>query len=435
MLRFVLFGGWLCSLVVGLVALSCSAPTPPSLVAIRPASAPNQQDSPLTLLGEGFDSTAKAWLVGADGSKIALQELRVLEPGKAEAVLPKGAAAGFYDVLWEQDGASSRLGSAFEVLSGVLTIDMVDVGQGDALLIRVAGGKTVLIDAGREEDVDALIDFVRKEGINRFDIVIATHYDADHVGGFAKLVYGEDGRPNTDDDRRPTEAWWDRGGFSKSTSYSSVRSLFPNIRKTLDGSGPESFPSVDLGAGVKLQVVTTNGSVLQKDGTLAKVDCGADENCRSVGTLISLGKFQFWTAGDLTGGGIDTPDVESTLAKIVDPVEVYRAHHHGSRTSSSQGLLDALSPQMILISAGRQNSYCHPSDEVLKRISPIPDLSLFVTTSGMIDGEKCGYVTSELVSVMGQRALLNAGNIRVQAGEDRYTVRSASGEVRAFEAR
>lgn len=431
----IVFWGWFLGWCVGLVAMSCNAPTPVSLAAIRPASASNQQDTALTILGEGFDSNAKASLVAKDGQKIALGTLRILTPQKAEASLAKGAPPGIYDLVWEQGGIEKRLGGAFEVLAGALTIDVVDVGQGDALLIRVSGGKSVLIDAGREEDVDALISFLRAEGVTRFDYVIATHYDADHVGGFAKLVYGADGRPNTDDDRRPSEGWWDRGGFSKSTSYASVRDLFPSIRKILDGSSAASFPSLDLGAGVKLQVVTANGAVLQKDGSIKRVDCSDDENCRSIGTLISLGNFQFWTAGDLTGGGIETPDVESTLAQSIDPVDVYRAHHHGSRTSSTQPLLDALKPQAIVISAGRQNSYCHPSDEVLKRLTPIPALALFVTTSGMVESEKCGFVTNELIFGMGERALLNAGNIRIQAGEDRYTIRSASGDVRSYTTR
>ena len=435
MKRRMVFWSWWLGWLVGVVVMSCNAPPPVSLAAIRPAIASNQQDATLTILGEGFESSAKAWLVGKDGQKIALGTLRILTPQKAEVLLGKGGQAGIYDLLWEQGGTEKRLGGAFEILAGALTIDVVDVGQGDALLIRVSGGKSVLIDAGREEDVDALISFLRAEGVTRFDYVIATHYDADHVGGFAKLVYGPDGRPNTEDDRRPTEGWWDRGGFSKSTSYASVRDLFPSIRKVLDGNDASSFPSVDLGAGVKLQVVTANGAVVQKDGSIRRINCLDDENCRSIGTMISLGKFQFWTAGDLTGGGIETPDVESVLAQTIDPVDVYRAHHHGSRTSSTQTFLDALKPQAIVISAGRQNSYCHPSDEVLKRLIPIPALALFVTTSGMIDAEKCGFVTNELVFGMGDRALLNAGNIRIQAGEDRYTIRSAAGEVRSYTTR
>jgi beta-lactamase superfamily II metal-dependent hydrolase len=414
------------------VGMGCGAPSTTTLSAIRPAQGSNQQDLPVKILGRGLDSTARAWLINAKEERVDLLDLRVMTPTEAEALLPKGASAGRYDLIWQQGGREIRLGAAFESIPGTLTIDLIDVGQGDAMLIRTPE-KVVLIDAGKEDTVEPLLSFLREEGIARIDIVIGTHFHADHIGGIAKVVYGEDGRAGTEDDRAPALHWWDRGGFSPNTSYSQAREAYRSVYKALDGRDASSFPKVDLGDGATLSVLASNGSFLRPDGSIENIACGSDENCRSVGVLITVGGFRLWTAGDLTGGGIGTPDAEAVLLGSLGVVDVYRAHHHGSRTSSTQALLDTLQPRVILVSAGNQNTYCHPDPEVIQRLLRFPSLQFFLTTLGISDASRCSQTTEAALAPMAGRAVVNTGHLRIQAGKESYSIRVSSGDIFAFD--
>ncbi len=202
-----------------------------------------------------------------------------------------------------------------------------------------------------------------------------------------------------------------------------IRTLYADKHRKLDGSNGDSFPVIDLGGGVSVEVRTANGVVKGRDRKLHKVACGSDENCRSIGTLIRFGKFRMWTSGDLTGGGNQTPDVESVLAQHIGKVDIYRANHHGSKTSSNSALLGALQPQVVIISAGRDNRYCHPHASVLSRFLQIPAVALFLTTAGIANTSKCGpSTTRDRLAKLGKRSHLATGTLRITALPDRFTL-------------
>ena len=69
-----------------------------------------------------------------------------------------------------------------------LQFHFIDVGQGDSSLIVTPNGKTILIDAGDEAHAKKVINYIRKQGIDKLDLVIATHPDADHIGGMDKVI-------------------------------------------------------------------------------------------------------------------------------------------------------------------------------------------------------------------------------------------------------
>jgi glyoxylase-like metal-dependent hydrolase (beta-lactamase superfamily II) len=93
-----------------------------------------------------------------------------------------------------------------------LRIDILDVGQGDATLILGPNGKTMLIDAGRKgEGLGTVLPFLEAVGVNRLDWIVATHYDADHIGGITEILRGADQEIGTDDDFLPADGLIDRG--------------------------------------------------------------------------------------------------------------------------------------------------------------------------------------------------------------------------------
>jgi len=294
------------------------APKKPRVLAVRPSEGFHKKDIPVIIHGQDLPEKFKAILINAEKKQIQLTNLRRIDDKKAEATIPSNADVGAYDLQIVPEGENPQpltLGGAYEVLPSALTIYTISVGQGDATLLLSPSGKTMLIDAGREEHARVITPFLQRIGVKHLDHIIATHYDADHVGGLENVINGPDGQSETKDDLAPKTAIWDPGGWSKNSSYARARNRFKTIHKKLDGSSKESFPTIDLGGDVKVKVMVTNGVYQDAAGKLHKINCKTDSNCRSVGTLITIGKFRFWTAGDLTGGGNGTPDVESSWQK------------------------------------------------------------------------------------------------------------------------
>ena len=115
-----------------------------------------------------------------------------------------------------------------------------------------------------------------------------------------------------------------------------------------------------LDSGVLLDFIAANGS---------RVAGASDENDLSVVIRVRLGEFSAVFGGDLSGapdGGY--ADIESAVAPVVGPVDVYKVHHHGSRYSSNATWLQATRPRVGIISVGANNSYGHPAPEAMARL-------------------------------------------------------------------
>ncbi|MFZ9889062.1 MAG: ComEC/Rec2 family competence protein, partial [Myxococcota bacterium] len=133
-----------------------------------------------------------------------------------------------------------------------------------------------------------------------------------------------------------------------------------------------------------------------------------DDNERSIAVLVTFAGRRLLVTGDLTGGGESTADLETPLAAITGPVDVLRTGHHGSKTSSNEAALSTWSPTIAIISAGTDNPYCHPVEEVLMRIAAHAG-EVLVTGAGIVDdGDRCGGPTIAPANVF-----LGMGNIEI----------------------
>jgi beta-lactamase superfamily II metal-dependent hydrolase len=423
----------LCTVTLLLLVFACQPTEEPALESVAPSTALSGKATAITINGQGFaDGTYTARLVGREHS-VVLQDVTRVDAFSLKATVPVDAPSGPYDLEVTFPGEKKvKLGGAFELLSNALQIVFIDVGQGDATLLISPSGKTMLIDSGRPGMADRIRDVLTQRKIRALDHVLMTHYDADHVGSLEDLLNGPDGKTGTSDDILIKEALWDRGGESKSFTYRRARERFKSIHKPLDGLSDASFPTIDLGDGVSVEVKATNGVLRTASGKREQVNCGTDENCRSLGTMIKVGAFRMWTAGDLTGGGNGTPDMETLLAKHVGRVDIYRAHHHGSKTSSNDALLAALKPQLVIVSAGKDNSYCHPHASILSRFMAISGVWIVMTTEGILsteDVKKCGKSTGDRLQTIGTRGILSAGSFVVQADQSGFSLPGVSADT------
>lgn len=246
-------------------------------------------------------------------------------------------------------------------------ITAIDVGQGDATLIETPAHAAILIDgglpgAGRE----VILPLLKERGIDDIDLIIASHFDEDHIGGIAEVIKGEDGILGTADDLMPNEGVIDRGGEVpvKSASAAEYIDATAGIRRKIAPG-----ETIDLDNNIQLTALIANG-ILSNGKTISISD--DDENAHSIGLFISYGDFRYFTYGDLPGGGgappYKTQDMETPLVPLVGDIDVLHISHHGSNTSTNEAFLDGVTPEVAIISVGNGNDYWHPHRSVIDRL-------------------------------------------------------------------
>jgi competence protein ComEC len=227
---------------------------------------------------------------------------------------------------------------------GVLTVHFLDVGQGDAAALRTPAGHWVLIDGGpRTPAGDAgrriVLPFLRRLGAGALALVIATHGDADHLGGLPAVI-------ETLAPRIVLEPGEPLG-----------RPLYLRFLADVELAGATWHPAR---AGDRLELDGVRFDVLSPDS--AWLGTPAEVNDHGVVLLVSYGATRLLFQGD---AGVP---VEARLQGRVGHVELLKVGHHGSRTATSEQWLDELTPAEAVISVGAHNTYGHPAPAVLARL-------------------------------------------------------------------
>jgi competence protein ComEC len=227
---------------------------------------------------------------------------------------------------------------------GVLTVHFLDVGQGDAAALRTPAGHWVLIDGGpRTPKSDAgrrvVLPFLRRLGVGALALVVATHGDADHLGGLPAVV--EALRPKVV--LEPGEPLG--------------RPLYLEFLADVERAGATWHPAR---TGDRLELDGVTFQVLSPDSSwLARQE---DANEESVVLLVTYGATRLLFMGD---AGLP---VEDRLRGRVGRVDLLKVGHHGSLTATSDAWLDELAPREAVISVGARNTYGHPAPSVLARL-------------------------------------------------------------------
>lgn len=222
--------------------------------------------------------------------------------------------------------------------NGKLVVHYIDVGQGASQLILTPSGKTMLIDAGNNDDEDRIVHYLKKQGVNKVDILIGTHPDADHIGGLDAVV----------------------DAFDIGSIY------MPKV-----SSNTKTFESLLTSiANKKLKVTTAKAGIsLELDDQvtvkmIAPVQIYDDKNNMSAVVKLTFGNNSFLFMGDAE---VDSEqDMLSSGADL--KADVLLVGHHGSNSSTSQSFLNAVQPQYAVIQVG-DNNYGHPTDQILKRLT------------------------------------------------------------------
>ena len=229
------------------------------------------------------------------------------------------------------------LGSA---TAGTLTLDMLDVGQGDSLLITTPNGQHILVDAGTSKS--SVANTLSRMGIQKLDLLIASHPHADHIGGMKSVI-----------ERFPV------GGYFHSGDTHTTRT-YRNLEQTIQDQSVESRAAkagqvFELGDGATMKVLWPG--TLRLDGTRS------DLNSNSVVLRIENGEDCMLLMGDA-----EEPTENAILRHNFQSCDLLKVAHHGSRHSSTQRFLSAVDPSIALISVGDRNRYRHPGDATLSKL-------------------------------------------------------------------
>ena len=243
---------------------------------------------------------------------------------------------------------------------GQLTISMLDIGQGDAVLIQT-GAKNILIDTGDDKYYEdgkkgkentQLLTELQKLKIDHIDTLVMTHAHADHIGkadkviaqyGVKELVYN---------------------GIPSTSKY------FINALKAAKANGTQQVKVkagdvLDFGNGVSFEIVSPSQSLIDEDTAAIKAKKKVDVNNESVVGRLTFGNFAMLFTGDAEGP-VEKDMVASYGKKL--KCQVLKAGHHGSKTSSTAEFLKLVQPESVVMSLGVNNQYGHPHEALLKRL-------------------------------------------------------------------
>ena len=231
---------------------------------------------------------------------------------------------------------------ATAVTDGTIELHMIDVGQGDSILIKAPGGN-ILIDAGenKKSTEEALKSYIDSVGVTEFKYVIFTHPDADHIGGADMIV----------------DTYSIDTVLMEPYNYGSETAVYKDLMSEIT---EHSVTVVDPSPNEEYKV---GGAVLT---ILSPTKDYGDKNDNSIVARLDYGETSVMLTGDAEKKV--EKDILATYSKSKLDCDVLKVGHHGSSTSSTQEFIDAVTPQYAIISVGEGNKYNHPNEDTVKRL-------------------------------------------------------------------
>ena len=214
-----------------------------------------------------------------------------------------------------------------------LNVLFMYVGQADSTFIKYKN-KTMLIDAGNNEDGNNIVKFLKSKGINKLDYIVGTHYDEDHIGGLDDIINNFD----------IGKFYLSNGGELGPNYYNLEKAA---KKRNLAITIPKVGDKIDFGD-VDMEVMAAS-----------KFD-GKNDNNASIVIQAKYGSRRYLFMGDL--------ERQEEAKRKWNEVDVLKAGHHGSNTSSSQEFLNQVKPKYVFVSAGKNNKYRLPNVKAMERI-------------------------------------------------------------------
>lgn len=237
---------------------------------------------------------------------------------------------------------------------GEMSLVVLDVGQGDSLLLH-SEGQWALVDAGTADSGGVILQALENYGAQSLALAVATHPHADHIGAMAEVL-----------DAYPPDVFWMPDAEHTSATYE-------NMLDAVERSGAEA---VLAAAGDTFTLGSMQITVLSP---AAGADFDDELNNASLVLLCEGAGVRFLLTGDA-----EAPMEEIMLQNGLPQVDVLKVGHHGSSTSSSTPFIEAIRPRYAAISCGVGNSYGHPDAQTLETLEQAGAQVLRTDTQGTL---------------------------------------------------
>lgn len=320
---------------------------------------------------------------------------------------------------------------SFVQSDGNLQIRYLDVGQGDSILIQLPDGKNMLIDSGKNnsETEDKIIKSITDLGIDTIDYGILTHTDSDHSGGFDKVVASDE--------------------ITFKTFYIPlIKSKLANDKVDEWYAQADYLPKDEEPAGFEIQSVETQvyadfmqavldegsevlfsyeGMQIKGDGYVfdfynptyneyKKISTAKQKNNVSPIMILRFNDKKIMFTGDCDDAESNFIETAAKGDGALYDVDVLKVAHHGGRESTSQNFLNVAKPEYSVISVG-ENSYNHPTDEVISRLNSVNSKIFTTQDKGDIiltlSGNKMGWAFEKTDSSYGSASDYDAEEVSV----------------------
>lgn len=230
----------------------------------------------------------------------------------------------------------------YTIDEGALAVRFVDVGQGDCEIIQIPDGRNIIIDGGPNSSAQSLISEINEYGIKRFDYVIATHPHEDHIGGLYEVIknfeIGEVYMPKV----------------------SANTSCFTNLVSEIKSKN------------VKTNVAKAGVVIIDEDNITAEFLAPNSDNYEDTNNYSAVLKFTYNGISFLFTGDAEKESEFEMLENNADLSScVLKVGHHGSTTSTTNQFLRAVYPKIAVIEVGDGNSYGHPHEETIGKLTGI----------------------------------------------------------------
>lgn len=222
--------------------------------------------------------------------------------------------------------------------NSLLEIHIIDVGQGDSILIKTPNSKTLLIDGGTNESEHIVKGYLKKHKIKTIDFLIATHPDSDHIGGLDAVV----NKFNVKGLYLPEQT-------ITSDSYNDLISACNQKQVPINYLYKgDNFPIDDY-----INLFVLSPSYIQDDN-----------NLNSIVFKLSFKNKSFLFTGDAESS--NESDIINSFN--LEDIDFLKVGHHGSKSSTTSEFLDETTPDVAVISCGYKNQYGHPHNTTLKNL-------------------------------------------------------------------
>ena len=217
----------------------------------------------------------------------------------------------------------------------LFSVHIIDVGQGDSIFIQTLEDKRILIDAGDEEAEHTVYSYLKRRGVKKIDVLIATHPDTDHIGSMDYII-----------DKFKISHFYMPDAKTDSEAFYNL----------LDSCRDKNLKIEYLTKGDVLKIDSSTTMEILSPSTITDKN-----NLNSIVSLLNYKGYEFLFTGDA-----EKENESEILSSCNLPdIEFLKAGHHGSSSSSTDEFIAKLKPEAVAISCGYNNDYGHPHRSVL----------------------------------------------------------------------